>query len=238
VHIVTLSFDDGFRKSTVKTAGVFEKFNLPACFNFIAGADTADFNPVEYLDGDLGDFGLWRELAARGHEVMPHGWVHENLKKMVVEEAKTTVLKCLDRFEKELPDFRRETAVFNFPYNASSSELEAWLPTVVRAYRTIGDPINPLPSADTVRLTCTSFGPENAEDDVDRCVAELLKRPSGWLIYNTHGLDGEGWGPISSGYLERLLARLLNIETVRILPAGRALARPARGACTSKRGLT
>ncbi len=228
MHVVTLSFDDGFRKSTQRTAEIFEKFGLAACFNFVAGADTAEFKAIEYLDGDLGDFGLWRELAGRGHEVMPHGWVHENLTKMPLEEAKAAVLRCLDRFEKELPGFRREAAVFNFPYNASNAELEAWLPIVVRAYRTIGDPINAPPSAETVRLTCTSFGPESAEDDIDRCVAELLRRSSGWLIYNTHGLDGEGWGPISSGYLERLLERLLNIETVRIIPAGRALP-PRRG---------
>jgi hypothetical protein len=44
---------------------------------------------------------------------------------------------------------------------------------------------------------------------------------------NTHGRDEEGWGPIRASYLERLLERLLGIETVEILPAGRALAKYA-----------
>lgn len=54
-------------------------------------------------------------------------------------------------------------------------------------------------------------------------IARLLAMPSGWMIYNTHGLDEEGWGPIGSVYLDRLLDRLLAIRTVRILPAGQAL---------------
>jgi hypothetical protein len=37
----------------------------------------------------------------------------------------------------------------------------------------------------------------------------------------THGLDDEGWGPIRANYLDGLLERLLAIETVEALPAGR-----------------
>ena len=37
----------------------------------------------------------------------------------------------------------------------------------------------------------------------------------------------EGWGPIRATYLEGLLERLLAIDTVEILPAGRVLARYA-----------
>ena len=76
---------------------------------------------------------------------------------------------------------------------------------------------------DTVRLTCVSHGPDPIDSDLERRVDELLAGPSGWLIYNTHGLDGEGWGPLSSEGLTRLLARLVAIPSVRILPAGRAL---------------
>ena len=50
---------------------------------------------------------------------------------------------------------------------------------------------------------------------------------SACLIFNTHGLDEEGWGPIRAAYLERLLERLLTIDTVEILPAGRAVAKYA-----------
>jgi len=62
-----------------------------------------------------------------------------------------------------------------------------------------------------------------AAGHLDAEVGKLLSLPSGWLIYTTHGLDDEGWGPIGAGYLDRLLGRLSSISTVRILPTGAAL---------------
>ena len=37
-HYITLSFDDGFKKSYIKVAELYEKYDLCACFNIIAGA--------------------------------------------------------------------------------------------------------------------------------------------------------------------------------------------------------
>ena len=56
-------------------------------------------------------------------------------------------------------------------------------------------------------------------------IDQFLEGPSGWFIYNTHGLDDEGWGPVSSVFLDELLDRLSGIKTVEILPAGKALER-------------
>jgi hypothetical protein len=50
-------------------------------------------------------------------------------------------------------------------------------------------------------------------------VAKLLETPDSWLVYNAHGLDGEGWGPLRSEFLERILDRLLQRGDVKILPA-------------------
>lgn len=227
MHIVTLSFDDGFDKSSLMTAEIYERHGLAACFNVLAGVGRPDYVKHASFESELGDFGLWRELAARGHEIMPHGYTHANLAKLPLEDAQDLVLRTLDIFETQMPRFRRDEAVFNFPFNASSPELETWLPSLVRAFRTWGDAVNPLPTPDMVKLTCVSEGPENAEEDLDRCVDELLSRESGWLIYNTHGLDGEGWGPIGSAYLDGLLERLLSTDGVQILPAGHALSQAA-----------
>jgi peptidoglycan/xylan/chitin deacetylase (PgdA/CDA1 family) len=156
---------------------------------------------------------------------MPHGWRHENLQKLPLATGQDLVRRCLDTFAERLKGFVARWAVFNFPYNASTPELEQWLPSQVRAFRTGGPPINALPHAGQVKLTCISFGPGNAEAALGHAIADLLARESGWLIFNTHGLDEEGWGPIRASYLEALLARLLTLDTVEILPAGRALTR-------------
>jgi len=224
-HIITLSFDDGFKKSSIRTAEIYEKHNLSACINVIATAHLNTFRPPgEHIAAsDKGDFGLWNDLKQRGHEVMPHSYKHANLRQLPLAEAKDLIRRCLDYFSKELKGFDPKEAVFNFPYNSSTPELENWLPTQTKAFRTGGGAINPLPHAGQVKLTCTSYGPGNCEKDIEEKIAQLLDTDSGWLIYNTHGLDGEGWGPITSGFLDKLLERLTAIESVAVMPAGKAL---------------
>ena len=222
-HIVTLSFDDGFRKSSIKTAEIYEKHKLSACINVVASAHMKEFRPPDYPTVPRGDFGLWNELQARGHEIMPHSYKHANLRQLPLSESKDLIRRCLDVFSKELKDFDPRKAIYNFAYNASTPELEEWLPTQVRAFRTGGGAINPLPHKGQVKLTCTGFGPGNCEHAIDREVEKLLALEKGWLIFNTHGLDDEGWGPIRATYLDGLLERLSAIESVDILPAGRAL---------------
>ncbi len=223
-HLVTLSFDDGFKKSFLRTAAIYEKFKLSACLNVVA----AGFPEDAYIKASpLGDFAVWNELKRRGHEVMPHGYRHENLKQLSLEAAQELIRRCLGVFCEKIEGFVPKQAVFNFPYNASTPELERWLPSQVKAFRTGGDAIQPLPQAGRAKLTCGSFGPGNCEAALDRQIDRLLARESGWLIFNTHGLDDEGWGPLRAAYLERLLERLVAIPSVEVLPAGRALAKYA-----------
>jgi peptidoglycan/xylan/chitin deacetylase (PgdA/CDA1 family) len=220
-HIVSLSFDDGFKKSFIWTAEIFEKFKLAACLNVLAEANTDDGC---IRKSPMGDFVLWNELQQRGHEIMPHGYRHENLQELPFEKGKDLIQRCLGVFSDKLTGFDPKQAIFNFPYNASTPELEQWLPGQVRAFRSGWKTLNPLPSKSLAKLTCSSFGPANCEAAVDQEIRNLLARESGWIIFNTHGLDDEGWGPMRATYLERLLERLLKIETVEILPVGRALA--------------
>ena len=223
MHIVTLTFDDGFLKSSLKTAGIFEKFGLSASINIVATGHWKNFTPKDQWHVPMGSFDDWNDLQARGHEIMPHGYMHANKSKLKLAEAQQLILECLSIFSQQLNNFNPKEAVFNFPYNASTPELEAWLPSVVKAFRTAGGGVNRLPSPGQTKLTTCGFGPENCEQHLDQELVKFLAMPAGWLIYNAHGLDDEGWGPLGSDYLERLLERLLKVQTVRILPIGRAL---------------
>jgi peptidoglycan/xylan/chitin deacetylase (PgdA/CDA1 family) len=224
-HIVSLSFDDGFKKSFIRIAQIYEKFGLSGCFNIIANAHVPGNNVRDdYMKQELfGDFGLWNELQDRGHEIMPHGFEHEHLARLPLPQAKDLITRCLDVFSKELRGFDARKALFNFPYNQSSPAIEEWLPTVVMAFRTTGGVINPLPTRKTVKVTTGGWGPDSAEKDVDDNIAKLLAQPQGWMVYNLHGLNEEGWGPIRPEYLERLLARLREIDSVRVIPPCRAI---------------
>ena len=155
----------------------------------------------------------------------PTGMHMENLREVSLEEGKDLVRRCLAIFGEKLDGFDPKQAIFNFPYNDSTPELERWLPGQVRAFRTGWKSLNSLPHQGQTKLTCASFGAGNCEAAIDGEIKALLAADSGWMIFNTHGLDDEGWGPMRALYLERLLERLLSIETVEILPVGRALAR-------------
>jgi len=222
VHIVTLSFDDGFERSSRRTAELFERHGLVAELNVVAAGHVGEPNEAWHDRWPKGDFDLWNELKARGHHVMPHGYRHANKAELPLSEAKRLIERCLDVFAAELDGFDASQASFAFPYNRSTPALEAWLAVRVRAFRTGGEPVNPLPHPGRQRVTCVSFGPARCDDHLVRTVDAFLAGPSGWLCYNLHGLDDEGWGPVGSETLDGLLDRLL-AHGVEVLPITAAL---------------
>ncbi len=208
MRFLTLSWDDGFRRSSLRTAQIFERFGLQAEFNVVATVGGSEH----------GDFALWNELQARGHVIQPHGYQHADKSKLPLREAQRLILRCLEVFSTRLEGFAASTTIFAFPYNASTPELEAWLPRVVRAYRTgPGPTLNPLPAPGTLKLTTT--GCQDAEAGLQQGLKDLQAAEAGWLIYNIHGLDGEGWGPVRADYLLHLLDSLVGQPHLRILPA-------------------
>ena len=215
-RFLTFSFDDGFRASTEKTAALFEEFELRAEFHVVTAFGERD--PARF-----GDWALWNALSARGHSIQPHGYDHTNKAEVPLAVAQDSIRRCLDSFAENLHGFDAEKSIFGFPYLASTPELEAWLPGVVRAFRTSGETLNPLPTRATTKLTTGAW--PDAELRLDRCVDELLARDSGWLIYCAHGLDGEGWGPLRSEYLKALLERLTQAPNRELLPARDVLRR-------------
>jgi Polysaccharide deacetylase len=222
MHVVTLSFDDGFEQSSIRTAEIFERFGLAAELHVLAMGHLGEPSEEWHSRWRKGDFTLWNELAARGHHVMPHGYRHADKSAVPLAEAKRLIEACLEVFRAELDGFDASHASFAFPYNRSNPEIEAWLATRVRAYRTGGDPVMPLPQQGQQRVTCVSFGPGRADDHLAETLESFLAGPPGWLCYNLHGLDDEGWGPVGSGALARVLEGLV-ARDVRVLPITAAL---------------
>lgn len=226
-HIISFSFDDGFKKSFLKLANIHEEYGLKACLNVIASGHMPDFKQVDdwILPELMGDFDDWNRLVIRGHEVMPHSWEHNNLAKLDPFEAKQLIAKCIVYFNENLMRFKSEQAIFNFPFNSSNDELDQYALTLVRAVRNWGDgEINPFPSKKSKRiLGCRTNGPGNNDDWLDEKINNFLAAEGGWLIFNLHGLDDEGWGPISTDYFIQLLERLVLVRNLDIVPVGMAL---------------
>ena len=234
-HIVTLSFDDGFKKSFQQTAAIYEEFGLRACLNVIALGHMPGFAPsIRGLPDPMtpfekGGFDLWNRLQERGHEIMPHTYDHQNLAALPLRQSQELIDKCIEYFREHLENFRPAHSVYSFAYNASTPEIEAYALTQFLAIRTKGNsPINPIPRKKQPTLIgCRSFGPGNCDAFLESELRQFLDGPGGWYVFNSHGLDDEGWGPMSAACLRSLLARLTKRPNVEVLPAGEVLLRLA-----------
>ena len=227
-HILTLSFDDGFKRSFYTIADIHEDVGLKACLNVIASGHLPGFKQVDdwILPELMGDFDDWNRLKERGHEVMPHSWKHLNLGKKSFGRSKRLIDKCLAYFEANLEGYKNSEAVFNFPFNSSTPALEEYLLTKVKAIRSRANTTyNMIPDNDqSVRLGCYSNGPNNIDGWVEKTTRDFLHDPQGgWLILNLHGLENEGWGPISTDFLKRFLKEMVKVDYLEIMPAGEVL---------------
>jgi peptidoglycan/xylan/chitin deacetylase (PgdA/CDA1 family) len=224
-HAVTLSFDDGFRRSCFRVADIYESLGLRACFNVIATNSIPIGEAELETSRKFGTWNDWNGLKARGHEVMPHTYDHQNLTQIPFKKACRLIDECTKAFDSHLNGFDVSKSVYNFAYNASTPELEAYALRTYRAVRTQGKtPINPIPnSRSRPVIGCWSDGPGNSERLLSSSLADFLDGPGGWFVWNTHGLDDEGWGPIRASYLEHLLREINALRFVTVIPAGELL---------------
>ncbi len=224
-HLLTLTWDDGFATSFRAIAEIHEAYGLRASLNVIAQACVPGaYTPAdEWHNAPVGGWELWNELQRRGHEINPHSWSHRDHAAIPLEEAKGEVDLCLEAFERNLKDFDAKRSVYGFPFNASNPAIEAYVTSKCRAGRTGGDGFNPLPTNALVRIH-SAVGPSGNNDaHLEGCVAGWLAKSEGWLIWNGHGLDAEGWGPVTPDCVRRIYDRLLKLGHVRILTPGEAL---------------
>lgn len=127
MHVVTLSFDDGFERSSRLTAEIFERHGLVAELNVLAAGHLGEPAEPWHSRWRKGSFELWNELKARGHHLMPHGYRHADKAELPLAEAQRLIERCLDVFATALVGFNPSQASFAFPYNRSTPALEAWL---------------------------------------------------------------------------------------------------------------
>jgi hypothetical protein len=201
---IGIIFDDGFVKSTIKTAEMFERFNLRAVFGVVA-------DPSNFVPG-CGDWKLWNELQRRGHIIHPHAQTHVKLSELSPAQAVASVKQCLESFAENLEGFKAEQAVYACAYNTGTPEVIEWLLPRVRCIRIGGDPFL-TPSALQSRVwPSATFGPEDPYQDFLNHLEQCRQRRPTALFYCLHGLDGEYWGATQSDHLRRILEIITSDE--------------------------
>jgi len=223
-HLISLTFDDGFAKSGANLAKIHEEFGLKTSLNIIARGADSDFPPPdEWHNAPRGTWEQWNELAARGHEINPHGFDHTNPRDLPEEENARRLDECIAIFREKLRGFDPARTVYACPYNSVTPIFGEYLGKKFRGYRPGGNPVNPPPSAASRRINCWSDGPGNADASTNALIGKFLSSEGGWLVLGMHGLDEEGWGPLSSDYLRRLLEKLAKNAGVELLGISAAL---------------
>jgi len=211
---VSFVFDDGFIQSCLKVAEIYEARGLRATFAVLVHHEGF---MVDYPKGDME---LWNELVSRGHIVHPHGWDHTDLTTISHEEACDSINRTIEYFKEHLTGFVPEDAIFHFPYNRSTPELESFTLERVGAIRTtgelgqVGDGCNSIKNVRERRYQCFWHGPEYCDAEVQSALAVAQRTAVEHFMVMLHGLDGEGWGPIRSLALESLLDQIMTDDAM------------------------
>lgn len=203
---ISFCFDDGFRASADKVQRIFSQRGLSACFCALSAPELAEDPFIRAAP--IADWAYWREAVAAGHEVAPHGYAHEYFGKLSFEAACDSVQRCLDTFQQQLTSFDPRSSVYHLAYLSAPVSIVQWIGERTLATRmalsTTGR--NDLSAWSRGKpIDCMTFAPPDADAVAPQRIERFIQEDDGWLVLVFHGLDGEGWGTLSSDVLARML---------------------------------
>lgn len=220
---ISFCFDDGFQASADKIQRIFAQRNQSACFCVLTAAELAEDPFIRAAP--IADWAYWRDAAAAGHEVAPHGYAHEYFGKLSVAAACDSVQRALDSFQQELPGFDPTRSFYHLAYLAAPVPVVQWI-----GERTLGARMalgrggrNDLSAwSHGMPIDCITFAPPDADELGRQRIERFIQEEEGWLVLVFHGLDGEGWGTLSSDALARMLDDVERAGVV-VMPPNRML---------------
>ncbi|MEI7932304.1 MAG: polysaccharide deacetylase family protein [Alphaproteobacteria bacterium] len=213
---VSITFDDGLVEGARKAVSVMGRHAMPASFYVVTGWVEPVRAPVRdaaNLGRSHGTWDFWRDLAAAGHEVGSHTVSHF---KAGGPKAALQPWRVASELRQSKADLQREIPQDDFtismPWNAASPVSDLFVRRTYSACRLGGGDIayNRLDAFNPYALASWAPGPRHAWEDH---VAAIEAIPDGgWLIFGYHSLDGEGWEPITSEFLDQLCGYLADRE--------------------------
>jgi peptidoglycan/xylan/chitin deacetylase (PgdA/CDA1 family) len=179
------TFDDGY-SSSARIAAIFENKGLRATFYLVASA-VAD-----------ADWAFWRGLAAKGHEIGNHSMTHQIVMSdpVLTNQVLDTEINASQRvIEQRLG---RKPLTFAFPWHQYSDRAMAVAMQNHFSVRKL--------DIDDSTYRFAYFDQEHGRTQaeslqlVNRQLAEAVTL-GGWFVAGGHGVDGDGWSPVTSQFL-------------------------------------
>jgi peptidoglycan/xylan/chitin deacetylase (PgdA/CDA1 family) len=180
------TFDDGYT-SSAKIAAIFEEFGWRATFYVVAKI-------VETRTG----WDFWKSIAGKGHEIGNHSLTHtRNLSRWLLSS------KTLDEEINGAKALITEKlgiapATFAFPwhkYSARAMSVASKSHCAVRKLHIRGEKY------------AFAFFDQDHETSLDKALSTANKQladiveTGGWFVASGHGVDGDGWSPVTSQFL-------------------------------------
>ena len=181
------TFDDGYATSFA-IADMFEARGLRASF-YIVPSTVED-------DG----WASWQDLARRGHEVGNHSMTHTvDLGAATLTEAQLSA-EILEAQRRMAAKMGSKPEVVAFPWHSSTAAARAMALSTHLAIRT---------STPELPFELAFFDSDHGEPAVAlRTVNEQLQSTvsaGAWYVAAGHGVDGDGWSPVTSAFLKQHL---------------------------------
>ncbi|MEC4718506.1 polysaccharide deacetylase family protein [Noviherbaspirillum sp. CPCC 100848] len=183
------TFDDGYASSPA-IASLFEQAGVRATFYIIPGLVAAT------------DWGIWQDLSRRGHEIGNHSMTHPNFTAApMTEQMLESEIVQSQRLIEQKVGVRPLT--FAFPYHLSTARAMALAEQSHMAVRKTanGEDSYRFAYFDTDRGTDLAGTLRTVNRQLDEAV-----QAGGWFVAGGHGIDGDGWSPVTTGFIQQHLA--------------------------------
>ena len=225
---VSLTFDDGFRRASEVAAEILGERGLGATFYIVTGwvspVRAAVRDPLN-RGCDHGDWAHWRSVRDAGHEVGSHTFSHFNV---TGKMARLFPWLVGDELRKARDDLAREVPqplrTISMTWNQSSRRSDRIVRTLYDGCR-LGDTsiqYNDLRALDPYRLASWAPRASVTLEAYEKAVADLPD--GGWLIFQFHSFDGEGWEPLSRDTFRALCEIVEQHRDVKVAPVAQVLA--------------
>ena len=175
-----------------------------------------DLTNYPHLTGDYGDFDGWKSLVSSGNDIQPHSKTHRPFSRLSIEDQEIEIRHSLE-FVRRIHD---GPYIFCYPYN----DVPVSRP-VVKELSACGFRATDIPNDATVNLLTNGlefFDLQSwavKQGNFDLILRHLAEVPdNAWVVLGLHSLNGEGYEPLTSDQLSKLLgaARQLNYEIVTV----------------------
>lgn len=197
---VSFTFDDNNSAQYKIIAPILEEYSFRGSFFVNPGifATPARRHHATWNDTKDG----YREIARKGHEIGNHSWSHANLTRLNTrEEIVAQVTRPLDVIKE---DIGVRPVSFVHPFNKSNKIVDE----IVFEHHLFAR------ISSTASLSDRIIGPIGSKRHNGALPSrfENALKNNGWLIIAGHGVEGEGWRPVSAEFLHEICRMIIEAD--------------------------